>query len=116
MSSIEAGKLNRKIQIQQLVVTESASGHPAKSWTLRAYAWASVRPLKGVEAASFGREQAAQMMAAFEIRFNKDVSFTDRIVYDGYNWEILSIAPWGRLNREMLQIFARVLEGGKIVN
>lgn len=116
MTSIEAGKLDRKILVQQMNTTISPSGHPAKSWANKFYAWASVRAVRGSEIPEFSREKSAIFVSTFQIRFNKDLKSTDRILYDGYAWDIVSITPWGRLNREVLEIVAHVVDAGEVVN
>lgn len=115
MTSIEAGKLDRKILIQSFTTVDQPSGFPLKSWTNKSYHWAAVRREKGGEAAKFSREESATFSMVFQIRYDDAISVKDRIVFDGYNWRIRTLTPWGRLNREVLEITADVVDADQVI-
>lgn len=112
---IESGKLDRRIELFSVTRTQDEYGDPVKTFASRGFTRVAFRPLKGKEIAQFGREEAALMMAEFQMRYKKDLSVTDEIEFNGYRWRIVSITPWGKKARDMLNVTAEVLEGNRVV-
>jgi SPP1 family predicted phage head-tail adaptor len=112
---IESGKLDRRAELFYKTVTQDEFGDPVKTYVSKGFTRVAFRPLKGKEVAQFGREEAAQLIAEFQMRYKADLSVTDFIRFNGYNWSIISIMPWGMKNRDMLNVTAEVLEFNKVV-
>jgi len=129
---IKAGDLNRKIEIYRIkehldsdgkVILDEAgqpvevdqAGQPKKTLEFLSFAWASVRPVRGYEKMQHGREEMATMQYTFKIRFN-NLKASDLLKLDDAFWEIQSMAPMGRLNREIIEVLAEQIDVRKIVN
>ena len=46
---LDAGKLNKRVQIQELTNTRDAHGGQSQSWSTVATRWAAIEPLRGRE-------------------------------------------------------------------
>lgn len=93
---MEAGKLDRRISIRQLTLTQDEVGGQVEDYeTERAAVWAQKRDLSGRELI-LAQQTAAEATVRFFIRFRSDVELTDRIVYDSENYDIQHIAEIGR--------------------
>jgi SPP1 family predicted phage head-tail adaptor len=104
IGGVASGHLSRRIELRRLVETvDPISGQPVKSYVHKAYAWAQVLPFRGKEKMQSGRDDLAVMMYTFKIRF-RAVSVTDIILFDGATWDIKSMAPMGRRNREFIEL------------
>lgn len=113
--SIRAGRLNHKVEIYQQTTTTDNTGQPVKTFTSKGYAWAAVRSMTGSEKANSGREEMATIIYAFELRYSGTLTVTDKIKYNGYMWDIQSLAPRGRMNRDTIEVIAECLEVSTIV-
>lgn len=108
MSSSRAGKYDRKIELQTLVITRDPdSGEEIHTWTLLKRVWAQYLPFRQQERFSAGREVAV-FSARFVIRYLTGIAEKDRIVFDGKNWDIIGISE--RTRRVDLEITAEVKE------
>ncbi|RMD51895.1 head-tail adaptor protein [Candidatus Parcubacteria bacterium] len=104
--ALAAGRLDRKISIEKPTVTQDAnSGEVTHTWTLVQKVWAQVTPIRSKEKFLFPRELGV-LTNKFTIRYLSGIDETYRIVYDGKNWDILSIEEIGR--NEGLVIVAEV--------
>lgn len=92
---IEAGRLDRRIVLQQPTVTRDSVGGPVESWSTVATVWAGYRPQRGDEVFA-ARQRTATREAVFTIRHRTDVTESTRIVFDGHNWDIVHIAELDR--------------------
>jgi SPP1 family predicted phage head-tail adaptor len=101
---MEAGKLDRRIRIDERTVVQDGIGGETETWVERATVWAEKRDLSGRELI-LAQQEAATATTRFVIRFRDDVAQTDRIVYDGVNHDIQHIAEIGR--GEGLEILAK---------
>lgn len=99
--SIRAGLLDRRIRIERRVERVDDSGQVVLDWVKRAEVWARVEPLGGRE--NFGQDQfVATGDLRFTIRWRSDVTPLERIVYDGREYDIVTVADVGR--REALLV------------
>jgi SPP1 family predicted phage head-tail adaptor len=103
---MQAGKLDRKIVIQSLSVTQNASGEAVESYSIFATIWANVQQTAGREQFRAERENA-QVDTIFKIRYVANLLPTMRISYDSKYYDISEIKELGR--QEGLQIFAQAL-------
>lgn len=107
---IESGKLERRVELFELSVSQNVFNEPIKTYASKGYTRVAARPIKGTELARYGREEAATAIVEFIMRYKSDLSVTDQIEFNGYRWAIISISPWGMKNRDMLSVVAEVLE------
>lgn len=103
---MDAGKLDRRITIQQYGVTYDSDNQPIEGFTDLATVWASVQYASDRE-----RVRAAEVGATITIRFQIRYSSTvesvnpkDRVVYDGKVFDISAVKEIGR--REGVEISA----------
>lgn len=106
---MDAGKLDRRVVIQQRSVTEDGFGGAIDSWATMVTVWAEYKPGTGGERRVAAAQEQGQMPAMFNIRYSSDVSGigpqSHRLSFDGAVWDIESVAEIGR--RGGLSIVAR---------
>lgn len=101
---MRAGALDRRITIERNTPTHDAdSNEEVASWGTLATVWAQAKPLRGSERFEADRENAERTVT-FRIRHRTDIDEEMRIVFDGDNYDIESIAEIGR--SEGLEIIA----------
>lgn len=104
--AVDAQGQDRRVRIERKVVTSDGAGGDSTSYVLRVEVNASVIHARGREAFL-----AAQVVPTadieFRIRWRSDVVETDRVVYDGKNYNIQYLAEMGR--RRRLRIVAKLL-------
>jgi len=89
--AVKKGKLNRRIKIDRMgpPVDDGYTTEPG-GWTELCQAWAAVYYGSGSEQRQAAQESASQA-ASFEVQSNpktRAVSVTDRIIFDGGEWDI----------------------------
>ena len=94
---MQAGKLDRRIIIEQVAQTEDTFGDLVDVWTTFATVWASVIVKGGGE--SFTENQtAARRVVVFKIRYLAGVNERMRVSYNSLFYDILGpIKELGRL-------------------
>jgi len=92
---LAAGKLDRRIDLQQAAVSRDASGGAVETWSTFASAWASARPLSG-RALQAAQQRASSADTIFELRHRADISEAARILHRGEIYQILWIDDIGR--------------------
>ena len=106
--SLAAGTLNRRVTIEALTPSRSASGEVVESWGTLATVWARVLPISGREFyAAAGDQMAHAETARFVVRWLAGVTPRDRLEYDGKTWNIRNIAELNM--REGLEITAEAV-------
>jgi SPP1 family predicted phage head-tail adaptor len=98
---MQAGKLDRRITIQQPVETQNSFGEIVVSYTNFAEVWAEVIPLSGRELLTAGQILPEATMR-INIRWLAGINEKFRILYDNVAYDIQYIAELKR--REGLQI------------
>lgn len=94
--AISAGRLNRRISIQQRSTSQDSLGQPVETWTEVAEVWADCRSTNGL---SFIKESmvadATSTMArySFRIRYRTGLNESMRVVYDSVNYNIIAVMP-----------------------
>ncbi|AHE52632.1 phage head closure protein [Sphingomonas sanxanigenens] len=99
---IGAGARNRRIRFERAEVTQDAFGGEVRTWVKLCDAWAHVIFAKGAERREAAQERAAAA-ATFIVLHNprtRDISVTDRIIFDGASWDIVSNIPSRDFNAE----------------
>ncbi len=97
---MKAGPRNRRIMFRRYTATTDAAGHEIKTWADYAPAYADVRFNKGAERRNAAQE-GASLPATFTVLRSAAIdalSVTDRISFDGVDWDISSIVPSRELN------------------
>lgn len=99
--SLDAGRRDRKVIFQRAgaPVDDGYTTTPGE-WAEYCRAWASVSFGTGQERREAAQESAS-VTATFQVLRNSktsSVSVTDRIVFDGGNWDITSVVPSREFN------------------
>jgi SPP1 family predicted phage head-tail adaptor len=90
-----AGRLDRRVRLEQKTATRAADGSEIPAWSLVAEVWAQVLPLRGQERYGAGAEQA-ERDARIRIRWRPGVSAGMRVVYEARSWDVQAILEIGR--------------------
>jgi SPP1 family predicted phage head-tail adaptor len=78
---MQAGKLDRLVQLQHRVLTRNGVGEQVASYVTYATVWAGKRDLRGRE--YFAAQQInPELQATWTIRWRSDVVATDRLIDD----------------------------------
>lgn len=102
---VDAGKLDRRIGLEQRTITRNEYGEPIEGWTLVIEVWAEKRELIGREAV-IARSVEFVGDTQWRIRWRADVEPASwRIAHEGKVYPITSVAEIGR--RDGLEIVTR---------
>lgn len=106
---LKAGRLDRLATIRAKTLANDDAGQPIETWADVATVWTEKTDLRGRE---FFAAQAnnAEIETRFRIRWRTGVTPENRIVFEGRDYEILSVAEIGR--REGLEIMAKARAEG----
>ncbi|RJP54170.1 MAG: head-tail adaptor protein [Anaerolineaceae bacterium] len=103
---MRAGALDRRLTIQEKVITQSDSGEEQVTWSTIATVWAQKIENRGSE--RFAAQQyVGHSVRTFKIRYSSTVAAVTtehRLVYDGVNYDITDVRELGR--REGIEIDA----------
>jgi SPP1 family predicted phage head-tail adaptor len=100
---LEAGKLNKRVVVQQSITGSPAVnsfGEPNISWEDLATVWGAVEPLRGNE---FWAQQQIQseIVVRIRIRYRSDVLAGMRVYYNSKYYPIMSIIDPLELHKEL---------------
>ena len=102
--ALRAGLLDRRVRLERRHEETDDSGQSVVRWLPLAEVWARVEPLGGRE--GFGQQQfVATGDVRFTIRWRADVTPLHRVVHDGQEFDVVSVAEDGR--REAILVVAR---------
>lgn len=103
------GALRKKITIQVVTETPDITGDPIKTWnTFAGDRWAKVEPIGGQE--FFTAQQfLPKFDTKFVLRFVKGVKPKMRVVYNGDNYDIISVVNVEEANRELDLLCQRIV-------
>lgn len=91
---MRAGRLNRRIIIQQATEVQDAHGQPVQTWTAYKTCWAEYLPKRGRE--FFAADQTiAEADAVFRIRYDSGVTRKMRISFGDDYYDITAISEIG---------------------
>lgn len=98
---MRSGPRHFKITIERATTTDTAFGTPAPTWATHAQPFAEVIFGSGSERRDAAQESgsAPATFRVLHTSLTADVRVTDRIVFDGANWDIISNVPSAKLNR-----------------
>ncbi len=104
---MQAGRLDRRIDLQRQEPSLDGAGAKVKTWqTFAASIPARVRPTQGREQVLEGERQA-RTDREFEIRFRTDVTPKVRILYQERAFDVLDVQEIGRRAGLLIQAKAR---------
>lgn len=89
---MQAGKLNQRVKIQQLVAGQDALGQPVETWSDLATVWANVRYQTGIEAINSDAE-VSLARASVRIRYRSDVTAGMRVLHGSVVLDIKAVLP-----------------------
>lgn len=93
---MRAGKLDRRLTVLRFGETgRDALNQPIEGFSPVARVWAQQRPIRGEERFEAQQVAASQVMT-FHIRYRKDLTVKDRVLYDGREWDIKDVREIGR--------------------
>jgi SPP1 family predicted phage head-tail adaptor len=102
---MRAGTLDRRIIIQTCVATtKDASGGTTETWSDFGTFWAEKRDLTGREFLAAGQLNA-EVTTRFRMQWRTGIDVKQRILLDGFTYQIVNVAEIGR--RDGLEILAR---------
>ena len=89
------GELDEKITIErESYIDDGMGGRDVVASVVRCNIWAKVRPLSGKEVERFDKLNT-QEMALFVIRYDCSIMIKDRILFDGFYYNIRNIPRRG---------------------
>jgi len=107
MSALVTGRLDRRITFRRPTFIQNEFGEAEASWEDVTTVWAEVKPLRGRE--YFAAQQVnSEVTTRFRIRYLSGVDTRWRILHDGLEYDIFSVAEIGR--REGLEILGAAKE------
>jgi SPP1 family predicted phage head-tail adaptor len=107
---MQAGLLDRIVELQTYTSTQDASGQPIETWTLLAKVYADVRPMPARERYSTaGADRKIGVWAATVIiRWIDGLTMRNRIIYDNKTWDVVGVREIGR--HEWLELSVEVIQ------
>ena len=110
---IQAGKLDKKITIQQLVAAspqQNATGEPDATWSaLYSNIWGQWVTLNG-NALFLAQEHSSEVRGIWRIRWRDGITASMRITHDGLIYNILYVPPYDK-SGDKRQMDLEVSEG-----
>lgn len=106
---MRAGKLDRRITLQQLTQGVDGYNRPTADWLTLATRWASWRRATANEQLAGGQVNA-QVTDIFEIRYDSTVaalSPKDRLTYGSRTYDIVEVTEIGRREGLLIRAVAR---------
>lgn len=107
--AIAAGRLDRRITINQKSETTDGIGSARPGWTALASNIAAQLMSRTGKQVFEGGEQP-QADAIFRVRYRSDITVGMRVVYNSINWDIVAINPRGR--NEGLDLVCKAVKAG----
>lgn len=89
---MQAGKLNRRVTIQQRTAGQDALGQSNGAWSDLATLWASVLHLSGLQAIKANAE-VSEVQASIRLRYRTDITAGMRAVLGTTIYDIKAVLP-----------------------
>jgi SPP1 family predicted phage head-tail adaptor len=106
---MRAGDLDQRITLRRATFTTNGFNEPAATWSDLVTVWAARRDASASEVYR-AQEVGAQITARFTIRWSSqisDVSPTDRVAFDGREYNITAVRDVGRRKWREIDAVAR---------
>jgi len=92
---VDAGKLDRLIELQRKTETKNSLGQPTETWST--YVKVSAQKMERSVRSVFASDQMqANRTVIFRIRYRSGVTDTDAVFFEGQRFEIRGISEVGR--------------------
>lgn len=98
---MRAGTLDKRVALQQPIVTRDDYGHEVITWQTVATVWANIQTLRGREYFAAAAVQK-ELNLKIKIRHRADISNTWRVAHKGITYNIEAVIPLGRLEYQEL--------------
>jgi SPP1 family predicted phage head-tail adaptor len=89
---LAAGKLNKRVILQQLVAGQDAIGQPVQTWSALATVWANVLLKSGAQTIKAGAD-VSTVQASIRIRRRTDVTAGMRVLDGATVYDIKAVLP-----------------------
>ncbi len=89
---MQAGRLNRKCQLQSPSQSVDEIGQPIPGWTDVATLWADIRMKSGLESIKAGAPVSV-VQASIRVRYRAGINAGMRVVHNLTAYEILAVQP-----------------------
>lgn len=89
---MQAGRLNRRVTLQQQAAGFDELGQPIPGWTDVATVWGDVRLRSGLESVKAGAV-VSTVQASVRIRYRKGINAGMRVLVDSVPYEVLAVQP-----------------------
>lgn len=92
---LDAGRLNRKVAIQQRDDGTDAWGQPVRTWNTHANCWAWIKPTTGAAAAEqiSGDAQTSAVHYSVRIRYREGLTAGMRILAGALTLDVAAVIP-----------------------
>lgn len=98
---MDAGKLDRRVELKHVTLTQASNGEMIKAKTWYATVWANLMEQRLSEVFAAGADQAAQTRV-FRVRRRSDVLETDVVTYRGVDHEVTGIREYERSHLDLI--------------
>lgn len=98
---MNAGKLNRRVVIEQRTATVDALGQPLEMWSTVATVWGDVRHQRGLESLKADATTSV-VRASVRIRYRADVNAGMRLVQGSTRFNVIAVLPQGNEALDLL--------------
>ncbi len=106
---MNAGRLRRRVTIQQKQTTQDATGAQVVTWATLATVWAEVKHLQGKEfIAARQAAEGAQVSTMVLIRYRSDIDTTMQVVTGGQTMDIMAVLPDAKHTETQLMCMVRL--------
>lgn len=89
---MQAGRLNRRVTLQQPGTAQDELGQPIPVWTDVATLWADIRMKSGLEAIKAGA-QVSVVQASIRVRYRAGITAGMRVVHNLQAYNIVAVLP-----------------------
>lgn len=89
---MDAGKLNRRVKIQQLAAGQDALGQPVQTWSDLATVWANIKFNSGSETIKATAESSTAK-ASIRVRYRADITAGMRVLHGTTVFNIVAVLP-----------------------
>lgn len=97
---LQAGTLNRVVEVQSRATTKDGFGHQSDAWTTVFTARASIEPMSGAEMVAAGM-QVGETMSTVVMRWRAGVTSAMRLLYAGNIYTILAVLDENEKHRKL---------------
>ena len=104
---MQAGRLNRRVTLQQPGTNTDELGQPIPGWTDVAQVWADIRMKSGLEAIKAGASVSV-VQASIRVRYRAGITAGMRIVHNLQAFNIVAVMP-DVGGREFVDLVAEVV-------